>query len=615
MEKNQLIRKDGTIYRILEIDGNDALLIDCIRQKMPKWKKTDILDGCTVCSEAEMHQETGAGCLDMDKLSAGYQQVCRQRYTIIAGVLPFLGDDRMRIEAITRISEQNGICKQTVRNYLCAYLTYQSVAALAPKERTAAKKELSEDDKNCRWALNKYYFTRHKNSLKTAYTYMLKEKYCDADGNLKEDYPSYNQFRYFYSRYKKMQTLYISRDGIKDYQRNHRPLLSTVQQYASHIGVGMIDATICDIYLVNEKGSLVGRPVLTIMTDAFSSGLVYGYSLTYEGGIYSVRNLLLNVLTDKAEHCRKFGIQISKGQWDVSEMPGTILSDMGSEYQSDTLSQITELGVTLVNLPPLRPELKSIVEKSFDMLQGSIKPSMMDHGYVDRDAGKRLAPDYRKNAALTLEEYEKVIIRAIIYHNSQRILEDYPYTAEMLAEGVKPHSSNIFDWGRTQPGADLIQISKRNLILALLPRITTRFTRKGLMAFGLRYDCKNGNFTEEYLKGADAVIAYNPDSADNIYYLKEGEYIEFQLIESQFAHKSFDEIRKMQAEQKELVRNAAQENLQGRIDLTSHIETIVKQKGDNRETNLKDIRETKKKARETLHKDFMQEVGKDGKAD
>ena len=608
MEKNQLIRKDGTIYRILEIDGNDILLIDCIRQKMPKWKRAEGLSGCEICSEAEMQKETGAGCLDMDRLSAGYQQICHHRYTVISGVLPFLGDDRLRIEAITRISEQNHICKQTVRNYLCSYLVYQSVAALAPKERTAAQKELSEDDKNCRWALNKYYFTRHKNSLKTAYTYMLKEKYCDAAGNLTGDYPSYNQFRYFYSKYKKMQTLYISRDGIKDYQRNHRPLLSTVQQYASHIGVGMIDSTICDIYLVDEKGSLVGRPMLTIMTDAFSSGLVYGYSLTYEGGVYSVRNLLLNVLSDKVEHCRKFGIQIAKEQWDVKEMPGTILSDMGSEYQSDTLSQITELGVTLVNLPPLRPELKSIVEKSFDMLQGSIKPSVMDYGYVDKDAGKRLAPDYRKNAVLTLEEYEKVIIRAIIYHNSQRVLKDYPYTAEMLAKGIKPHSNHIFDWGRTQPGANLIQISKRKLVLALLPRIKTRFTRKGLMAFGLRYDCKNGNFTEEYLKGTDATVAYNPDSADSIYYLKDGEYIEFQLIESQFANKSFEEVRQMQAEQRELVRNATQENLQGRIDLTSHIESIVKQKGDSTGVNLKDARETKKKARGTLHKDFMQEV-------
>ena len=56
---------------------------------------------------------------------------------------------------------------------------------LAPKERMK-EKELTQDEKNMRWALNKYYYTKAKQSISTAYTLMLKEKYCDGEGRLLE---------------------------------------------------------------------------------------------------------------------------------------------------------------------------------------------------------------------------------------------------------------------------------------------------------------------------------------------------------------------------------------------------------------------------------------------
>ena len=93
-----------------------------------------------------------------------------------------------------------------------------------------------------RWALNRYFYTQHKNSLNTAYALMLREKYTDAAGTLISGYPTFNQFRYFYRKTRKMQTYYISRNGLKSYQRNNRPLTGDgVQQFAQAIGVGMLD--------------------------------------------------------------------------------------------------------------------------------------------------------------------------------------------------------------------------------------------------------------------------------------------------------------------------------------------------------------------------------------
>lgn len=513
------------------------------------------------------------------------------------------------MDAVKRASEDNNICKQTVRNYLCLYLAFQSVSALVPQERGSYQKKLTDDEKIFRWAINKYYFTAHKNSLKTCYTYMINEKYCDADGKLIADYPTYNQFRYYFSKYKKMQTFYISRNGMKDYQRNHRPLLGDrIQEYASHAGIGEIDATICDIHLVDDAGNYIGRPVLTIMADAYSSGYIYGYSLTLGGGTYSLRNLLLNCITDKSEWCRQFGIMIGKEEWDTDKLPGTIVSDMGAEYQSETFSQITELGITIVNLPPLRPELKAVVERGFQLLQQSIKPSLIDCGYVDKDAGKRLAPDYRKNACLTLRDYEKVVIHVILYNNNQRIIRDYPYTDEMLAARVAPHPKDIFIWGRKQDGANLIPISSKKLIMTLLPRTKAKFSRKGLMVFRLRYDSKGRKLTEEYLSSKDAVVAYNPENTDTVYLLQNGRYTEFYLIESRFSGKSFGEAGQMFEKQRELVESASLENLQGRIDLVSNIEMVIQNTSRSENINLKNVREYKDKEKKKQHRDFVKEV-------
>ena len=615
MEKNQLIKVNGVIYRVLTIEEDSILMIDCIRKTMPNWYDIDEVRGYEDCTEKELLEVTGTVLLEEEDLSSKARKTAHERFTVVAGVLPFLADDRFRTEAIRRVAKEQGISIQTARTYLCQYLAFQDISVLVPKKRCVPEKELTKDEKNFRWALNKYYFTRHKNSLKTTYTYMLKEKYSDGKGHLFPDCPTFNQFRYFYSKYKTKQNTIISRNGIKDYQRNYRPLLGEgVQEFAPNVGVGMIDATICDIYLVDDVGNLVGRPVLTIVTDAYSNGFVMGYSLTWEGGTYSLRELMLNVIADKVECCKKFGIIIEKEQWDSNRLPGVIVSDMGSEYQSSTFAQITELGITLINLPPLRPELKSIVERSFQLLQDSVKPYLMDHGYVDKDAGKRLAPDYRKDACLTMKDYEKVIIHAILFNNNQRIVENYPYTEEMTEEKVQPYPCSIFEWGKEQPGCNLITVSKKELIMTLLPRTNVRFTRQGLIAFGLRYDCKEKNFTEEYLAGGDAIAAYNPESADMVYLQHEGGFIEFCLIESRFTGKSFEEIKKLQSNQRSIIEDAVQSNLQGRVDLASHVERIVAGKEKSRDVNVKGVREAKKRVKKERHKDFIEEV-QDGKSD
>lgn len=522
-----LLKNEDKIIRVLTRKNDQALVISCTQKGMPVWINQAELDEYTECLENVLSPMLP----DFEALLPEQKRITHERYTMIAGILPFLDDARLRSEAISRISSSGNISKQTIRHYLWVYLVYQNISALAPKCQKK-KKPLTEDQKNMRWALNKFFYTRRKNSLNVAYTLMLKHKYCDESGKLYSDYPSIHQFKYFYRKNKNLQTYYISRDGLKDYQRNHRPLLGDgAQEFAPFIGTGMLDSTICDIYLVDEAGFLVGRPILTACVDAYS-GLCCGYSLSWEGGVYSLRNLMANVITDKVEWCRKFGICIQSEDWNCKQIPAVLITDMGNEYKSSTFEQIAELGIKVINLPPYRPELKGVVEKFFDQIQGLYRNHLQGKGVIESDFQERGAHDYRKDACMTMTDFEKILLHCILYYNNKRIVEHFPYSEEMILNSIHPTSSGIWNYGRQKNEANLISVSYETLMLSLLPRTTGKFTRYGLCVNQLRY--KNDEFTEMYLKGEAALVAYNPDDISVVWLINRGIYKAFLLIESRF---------------------------------------------------------------------------------
>lgn len=601
MKKNSLWKSGEQIVRVLELKNEKVFVIDCVKRTMPYWVIADSLSGYEEYTESEMIQETGVVISDIEKLDAESKRFIREHFTMIAPILPFVSDIKQRTYIINQIAIEKNVSKQTIRNYLCLYLVYQNESVFCPKQKE--EKELTEDEKNMRWGLNKFYYNQNKNSISTAYTMMLRAKYCDESGMILPEHPSINQFRYFEKKYRKRQNYYISRNGLKDYQKNHRPLLGDgIQEFAPHVGVGMLDATVCDIYLVNDAGELIGRPILTACIDAYS-GLCCGYSLTWEGGTYSLRGLMLNVIEDKKEHCKKFGISIQKKDWDCNRLPGTLVTDMGSEYVSSTFEQIAELGVTLINLPAYRPELKGSVEKFFDLIQGYFKPILKGKGVIEPDFQQRGSHDYRKDACLTLYQFEQILLRCILFYNSKRIIENYPYTESMIREKVLPTSCSIWDYGLRQASADLLDITSEELILTLLPRTEGRFTRQGLKVNGMRY--RHDNYTEKYLAGGTATVAYNPENTSYVWLLENGSYILFELIESRYRNKNLEEVESIKTGQKAVIKAFTREQTQAQIDLVNHIEMIAFQTDYRGQTKIKGIRENRRKEQIKAHKDYM----------
>lgn len=279
---------------------------------------------------------------------------------------------------------------------------------------------------------------------------------------------------------------------------------------------------------------------------------------------------------------------------------------MGSEYKSENFEQITELGVTVVNLPSYRPELKGAVEKFFDLVQNTYKPHLKGKGVIEPDYQERGSHDYRKDACLTMADFEKVILRCIIYYNSQRIIENFPYTEGMIQNQIQPFASNIWEWGKSQTGANLITVDKEQIVLTLLPRTTGKFSRFGLRVNKMRY--KHENFTEKYLAGGEVTVAYNPDDVSAVWLIDNGSYIRFDLIESRYKGKELSDAEIMQKGQKELVKAATADNIQAQINLAQSIEIIAASVNNPDKVNIKSIRNTRQREQTKNHIDYIRGI-------
>ena len=571
MSLGNLYDNGVTIYRELAARDDTVLVIDCVKRTMPVWLPKDRLTDWQQIEEQALHEKTGILPLTEDALSKSALACAHKRYSMIAPAVAVVTDKKQRNDMIIWVSNEYRISKQTVRKYLCLFLVYQTVSILAPIDSTN-EALLTKEQKWMRWALNKYFYTCRQNSLKTAYLFLLKEKYLDESGQLKKEHPSYYQFRYFYRRTRNEQNFLISRKGLTEYQRNHRPLLGEgVAEFANHVGIAMLDSTICDIYLVDEAGKLLGRPILTACVDAYSQ-MCCGFALTWEGGMVSLRELVTHVITNKADYCKKYGIMINQEDWDCDQLPGVMVTDRGMEYCSENFEQLSEIGVTIINLPSYRPELKGVVEKFFDLVQSYYKPFLKGKGVIEPDFQQRGAHDYRMDACLTLEDFKKVLLRCIVHYNSNRRLSSVSYTKEMLDKRIKPYSNELWNYGRKQDGANLISVDQESLRLTLLPRTTGNFSRKGLLANGLRY--KRENCTERFLKCENCVVSYDPNDVSKVWLFESGVYLEFELIERRYIHKSLDEVAEMQQKIKQLQTQGESELLQAEIDLQQHISAV-----------------------------------------
>ena len=569
--------ENGEHIRILLCSEEQCYAVSCQHFRMPFLLSAHELKGMKSISDEEYTIFT----ID-DDISAAQRCERDRRFALIKPLLDnaCIYDKPHRNEIVNQIVGEHGVSRRTVLQYLWKYWVYKSKNILLPTGRTSAKaRELTADEKAIRWALNKYYYTPQKQSLQTAYKMMLRAKFCDAHGTLKAEYPTFWQFRYFFRQHRDPISETISRQGLKAYQRNHRPFTGSICDYAHTIGVYMTDATVADIYIVSRLSRKpIGRPVIYTMVDAYSR-LITGVYVGLEGGQYALRLLLQNTFTDKVNYCHQHGIDIDPQDWPSHHLPTKIMTDRGSEFLGGPLENLCEsYGIEIENLPAYRPDLKGIVEKLFDLIQCAYKPLLKGKGVVESDIQERGAPDYRRQGALDLEQFSAVVLRCVLYYNSQYIQSGFFRTPCMASAGIMPTAAAIWSFCAAQDDCPVSVASDPKLLYALLPRADGKITQRGLELFNLRFS--NYTFKKRFvaagLNGREIVkVAYSPDCLDTVYLYENGDYIPFSLTQKMYLGKSLAEIADMQQNEKSESANWKRQELQAQIDLMNDIMQIA----------------------------------------
>ncbi len=425
---------------------------------------------CATVTEMDSFQRIPAP----QNLLAEEQNLSSAAQQRLALIQPLLAQNT---EAITDRKVRNSIAKDiadkentTMRRILRLYYRY-----LATGEVTFSKNRETTVNETYDWAIKTLYFSAKKFSLRATYDMMLVQKYTDSSGKLAKDIPSWSSFRnYFYSRnYHKQPRKSIARSGLTNYQRNERPVFGSASAWRNVPGSYQMDATPADIYLVSrhDRSKVIGRPYIYLAVDT-ATQLIAGIYVGLECDESAVMLCLANAAQDKVEYCREYGIEIDPSQCPSLGLPHEIITDKGNEFFGSRMQELCQkYGVEIQSLPPFRPDVKGLVEKSFDLIQQRYKPLLRGKGVIEPDAQERWAVDYRSQSVLTLDEFVKIVIHCVIYINSGRILADAVTPAQKWLDS----------------GASLLNVPAEELQLMSLPRETAKLTRKGLRLNGLLY--------------------------------------------------------------------------------------------------------------------------------
>jgi hypothetical protein len=374
-------------------------------------------------------------------------------------------------------------------------------------------------------AICKYHLGLHWN-LSQTYKAMLSDHYFHPTPEVgspkpKGNPPSKSQFYYYFRVHFTKSQVYLKRHGEKKHAANARATFAPASKRAFGPGsIYQIDSTTADVKLVHSISRTIeiGRPIVYLMVDVFSH-LVTGLHVTLESPSYNAAAIALwNSIRSKVEFCKQFNYTIEPWEWPAEGVPHNIVADR-AELISDASDRIIDnLGVTLTNTPSFRPDIKGIVERAFKMLNE--KHILWLDGAVtkERDPGEKKCRD---DALYTLEEFTRILIRAVLLYNRKRMRYFSP-VREMIRDNLMLTPLNIWQWGMDQKTGELSAEGSDLVRLKLLPVDQATYTGSGIEIQGLYYSRDGKDFEaiseQARLEKRQACnVSYDPHCVDRIY--------------------------------------------------------------------------------------------------
>ncbi|SHK59960.1 Mu transposase C-terminal domain-containing protein [Alicyclobacillus tolerans] len=653
----QFVSKDGTpdlIERALWIDEHHKQVVTIEiqgRTSLPKFRDAGgILTLLSLGQACVLSDDPMKRVISEDALTEN-ERVMRDKaweiVQVIAGAenLPNLFYPRHRAEAIKKASEVFGVSDKTILKYLRrfwqrgqhknALLPDYKSGALNRRSNSIGKKRgrprkfadivghgvnVDEETKRVfRVALNRFYYGQGL-SLVRSYELMRREYYSvegrGDEGTEKKELkssaktPTLGQFKYYFYKERDWKREVSARQGKKNYLQSHRPLVGDGTSQAFGPGsIFQIDATIADVYLVSRynRNWVIGRPVVYGIVDTFSR-MVCGLYVGLEGPSWiGAMMALANTVQNKVEFCKEYGIEIAEEDFPVHHLPEALLADQGEISSRLAEPMIKNLNIKVMTTPSYRPELKSIVERFFKILNGYVKPILP--GGIQPDFRERGSHDYRLDATLDLYQFTQIMIRAVLHHNSTW-MNSYQRDPLMIEDGVEPIPLKLWNWGIKNRAGKLRSIPEDLMRLHLMPTSTANITARGIRFKGMFFSSEKALRERWFEKARNdgrsvkVTVSYDPRNLNYIYIPRDDGkgFDKCYLLDHQarYRDKTMEEIEHL-FEQEKFDQKANQDKvLQRKVDLLSEIDDIIrdakrmtkleKATGESKRKRVKDIR-------------------------
>lgn len=353
-------------------------------------------------------------------------------------------------------------------------------------------------------AIDREYAENRKLSLRAAYDRCIamffadrvpdpdrpgRMKFVPRAGFADTGMPTFGQFKYWVDKDRDLTATARKRETPRVYDLKNRALGGTPSSQAWGPGSRYeIDATIADVYLRSrlDRNQLIGRPVIYVVIDVFSR-LIVGVYVGLEGPSWAAAMMALaNAVANKKDYCASIGIDIDESDWPARHLPAFLLGDRG-ELEGNGIAQTLKLfHVTCENAAAWRPDWKGIVESRFRILQQGFKA--YTPGYVDTDFRARGTRDYRGDAVLTLDEFERIIVNLILYFNNDHELKTFDRHAGMVEDRVRSIPRDMWNWGIPSVGGLPKAPASERVRYGLMPRHSASITDRGIKFQGRFYE-------------------------------------------------------------------------------------------------------------------------------
>jgi putative transposase len=372
------------------------------------------------------------------------------------------------------------------------------------------------------------YLKDERTSIASTFQRLLESHYRFEDGNGKAfirplgERPSLRQFEYLLRTQYPLEVRLRKRKGDKDFERDDRGVLGTVLDDCAGVGhYYEADATIADVYLVADSNvnQIVGKPTLYYIIDR-KSRLIAGWYVGLENPSWvCARQALLSISEDKRAMCVRYGVEYNASDWPAHQVfPQQVLADRG-ELFTKAASQLAEnLNVTVTNVPSKRGDWKPVVECGFKQTRMTLQDGTPGFDPPE-NAKRRQGKKYEKDACLTLREFAKLVLLAIIKHN-RAAMEAYPLNLRELASGVHPSPIGIWNHNVVDRAGMLPRYTVDAVRLALLPQDEATVTEHGILFNGCYYSCQaamtGGWFVQARRRRTQVLVSYDGRLVDSI---------------------------------------------------------------------------------------------------